>query len=820
MSMLTNNIKYGIRQLLKTPVFSIIAIFSLAIGIGANTAVFSLINSVKLKTLPVTAPEELIMFRWETPSVWCLWHKDSFVRTNADKDFCSDAFRYEDYCYLRDNVTSVPQLTAHGRLYGLHINVQGKLGRAEGMMVDGNFFDFMGLKPYLGRLLSDSDNLEQSEPVAVISYKCWRDTFNSDPKVAGKDVILEDTCMKVIGVLPEAFIGVYQGTRIDYVIPASLQKLFSKDFRYGYEVVARAKNDKQISAVRAEVALLIDRLVQPRSRDGNKVDVEVFADKCPAGNPRYNYYLSKPLPIMAGLVAVVLLLACVNLAGLLLVRGITRQHEFAVRQAFGARRINLIYQLFIEIAILSFLGAVIGLVLSSLCKTVLARMLWNPDISLYQPNDWRVISFTLLATLLTMLIFGLLPALRATKVEVFTGLKNKFSDGIVHMKLGGALVVVQIGLALFLLTGAVMLVKTLNNLDNIDVGFNVENILTFELNPRSVGYDGPEIIDFHDRAQEAFAGIPGVKAVSCSQTKMLGWSCYSMSVRDLTLPNNEVLERFSYNFMLAGKQFLHNMQIPLVWGRDFEESDSLASANTIILNETLAKELYGEANPVGLPFAADPRYTVIGVCRDFKPSNIKQEVSGCAIFNVNQKARDVSGLYFQLKTTIAPEKIIPSVRLAVADIDNRVYVSNISSQADVLSDQTRRERLFACFTGGFAGMALLLSCIGLYGILSFQVNRRRREIGIRMALGATCKGLMLSYLQKVTIMAVIGFALALPAIYAGRQIISSYLWGIEPFDPASIMLSMCLLYIVLLFSAYIPARRASTIDPMEALRYE
>ncbi|MBN2595008.1 MAG: ABC transporter permease [Sedimentisphaerales bacterium] len=820
MSTLINDIRHGIRKLWKNPIFTAVAVLTLALGIGANTAIFSLMNAVKIRSLPVSHPEQLHNLKWVGDSTRG-WVRNSYVKQLPNNQWSSDAFSQENYCNMRDHATNVSDVMAMGRVWGMVVRTEQHMVKAEGMLVSGNCFQGWGLKPQLGRLIEPDHDRQDAEAVTVISYDCWKSHFYQARDIVGQIVVLNGASFTVIGVLPQDFHGPYMGTDIGFYMPIATQPLVAPHHTKGYEVMVRLKPETSQEQTLSELNVLYYQAVYagvPAEKQGM---LRLEMEDASQGRVRYSHSLARPLPILMGMVGIVLLLTCVNLAGLLLARGTARQRDLSICQALGAGRWRLIRQLLTETLLLALLCAAVGLLLATNVKVTLSRLLWSSHTTMNLSNDWMVFGFTMVLAVVTLLLFGLLPAFYTTRSEFNALLKDRSSAGSSRMRLGRSLVVVQVVLSLVLLTGAGLLMRTLANLNNIPIGFNSEKLLTFYLNPEVSGYEGKSINNIHQQVQSSMLALPGVESVTSSQGLALRQGSTILSMFAFAMLSGKTESQpFSCKYKNVGPGYLSTMGIPLLKGRDFTEGDNQNAKRVVILNEHLSQTLFGDQDPVGRPFPFDEDCQIIGICSNFKNVHIKEGYDALALFPYDQNVKQITRLGYNVRTRHTAQALIPQILKTIAAIDRNLLVEDIKTQNECIRDMTRSERLFASLSCGFAGIAVGLSCLGLYGLLAYQVTRRTQEIGIRMALGASSRQVLLPILRSGLIMVLIGVALGLPAVVATTRLIRSRLWGIQPHDPVTIIVSVIILLVVAIIAAWIPAHRAARVDPMQALRYE
>jgi len=812
MSTIWQDIRYGFRMLLKNPGFTAVVILIVGLGVGANTAIFNVLNALMLRSLPVRNPRQLRIITWEgnlTPPInWTM------LRT---------VFSYQTYQDFRDHGVGLAEVFAFsdmsGHINDLNVSARGRADTAGGVMISDNYFRGLGLNALMGQTITSDHDRPEAEPVTVISYAAWQRYFAGDPQAIGETVALNRHSFKVIGVLPQGFQGLVPGERRDFYVPMSAHPLMrngsAEETSYWWvQVMARLAPDAQESQVRTSLEALFARTERDvHSREPQKT-FRIVMEDASCGLLASQKDLIKSLRILLGLVGIVLLVTCVNLAGLLLARGTRRQHELAVRAALGAGRWLLIRQLLTESLLIALVGAGLGLILASWGKIALFHLLLPPGASLDLYSDSRVLVFTLLVSLATALLAGLLPAFRSTSNSSVAVLKDRSSLGVPRLKLGRALVSVQIGLSLLLLMGGGLFARTLVNLYRVETGFNTRNLLVFKPGGLWDSYDGEQLKSFHEQFSTSLRSLPGVLAVGRSNFPLLSSISNMMEIH---LPHRS--GSFHSKDVRVDQSFLTTMGIPLVMGRHFNPNDFETSQKVVIVNQAFVKAAYPDENPIDKIISSGFRefedYRIIGVCGDIKYDDIKKP-SEPIVFRPDASYIEC----YMVRTVTDPQSLIPAVRKALAAIDPTLPLRYIKTQYIQLNESIARERCFAFLATTLALLAVLLSCIGLYGLMAYHVARRTGEIGIRVALGATPRNIAWPILRSALLMAAAGIALGVPAVFATVQIVRSYLFGIEPYDPVTLVGAIVLLLVVAVLAAWIPARRAAKVDPMEALRYE
>ena len=806
------DVRYGLRQLMKKPLFSFIAILMLALGVGANTAVFGLLNSVLLRPLPVRNPDELRGINWVGD--FCPGNIHGRVTSTPNGEQISNTFTYPTFCAFRDQGQKVAEFFAYmgfNTFDPLTIQIRDQAFTADGMMVSGNFFQVLGLEPVLGRTIMPEDDQPNVSPVAVISYQAWQNYFGGGRDAIGQTILLKQVSTTVIGVLPENFLGVEKGRRRDFYVPLALQPqiegicaLEASD-TWWVEVMARAKpsvDDVQASHL---LGALFTRMTGETVVNASEKNLRIILTDGRSGlsgalAPQ-RLTMTKPLYVLFGLVGIVLLVTCVNLAGLLLARGMTRHHEFAVRSALGARRGHLIRQLLTESIILSVIGVGCGFLLATWIKPVLARILWPSGVIVNLQSDLYVCGFVLTILVFTTILFGLLPALRVTRMNPVIHLKQRIMHGVPRLRLSRILISIQVGLSLMLLVMAGLFARTLINIWCIETGFNIENMLVFRAD---TGKRHAEFIT-------AMSAVPDVQAVTYSNLPLLNRGRSSTTIPSPGKLSGE-LNILKLN---VGETFLQTMGIPLLAGRDFKTIDTESSQNTIIVNQFLVESAFPDENPIGYTLRIHQKdYSIVGVCGNTKYYDLKMAYEPIVFFPVRH------GAFYAMHTKGNPQRLIPMARQVLASVNPGVALSDVKTLKAQIHENTLQERSFAWLASSLAFLAILESCIGLYGLMTQSVARRTGEIGIRMAVGASPLAVAWPVLRSALLMAMAGMIISVPVILAIVRMIRSYLFGIEPYDPITLIGAVILLLGVVTLAAWIPARRAAKIDPMVALRYE
>jgi predicted permease len=814
MTTLINDIKYSIRQLIKSPAFTVVAVVSLSVGIGANTAIFSLLNAVMLRTLPVPRAQELrvIDFEAEGYSYSCYSGGDG-----------SNSFPYPAYASFRDHAQGFKEVFAFSRLY--NITAVSPIGArtTQGLMVSGNFFSGYGAQALIGRTITPEDDQPEAALVAVITYRAWERYFGGNPDVIGRTVALNKAVFTIVGVLPRRYVAPIVGDPVDFYVPLvaaqpQLKPGWSPASTEHWWVQIMARRDLETNEAQAHTSLhLLFSQFLETSRDSlTQPEILLQEGKCGLGGRR----TAEPLWVLQALVAVILIIACANLASLLLARGASRRHELAVRAAMGAGRRDLMRQSFVESLLLSLCGAGIGLLFSLWIKTGLLRFFVAQEIDLHLDvsMDTRVLVFTLAVAAITTFLCGIIPAWQAARVQPLAGLKDNRTQAAPRLRIGKALIAIQMGLSVLLVLGTGLLIQTLIHLHRVDPGFDVENLLVFHVNPGQAGYKDQDLVDFYEQTRQTLAGIPGTRSVAFSSRCLLSGG---IEAGGFDIPGWSDLTRFQRqaHVLLVSDNFLKIMGIHLLSGRPFNASDNSSAGHVAIVNETFARTFFPQEDVLGKHFKrGENEYEIVGLCRDAAYANLRDTVPPTFYFPSAQHPR--GGMTFTIRSVVPPMSLVSTVHSRLAQIDRNIPLEKVTTQQQVVKDSVATERLFSILCGILSCLALSLCCIGLYGLMTYNVTRRTSEMGIRMAFGARPRDVARPILCEALVLAAIGVAIGMPLALAVTQLMRSTFFGIKPHDPVTVTGSVALLLTIAVLAAWVPARRAAKIDPMEALRYE
>jgi predicted permease len=822
---LSQDFRYALRTLARSPGFAAVAVLSLALGIGVNTAIFSLLNAVLLRSLPVRNPQELRVANWvaRNPEV-SNYTGDGMGRTATGLTY-SGSFPYPAYRDFRDRGTGFAEVFAFFPLSNVTAIVRGQAGVAMGLMVSGNFFAGYGAQTLIGRPIAPEDDRPAAAPVAVITYRCWERYFSLDPGVIGQRVTLNQNAFTIIGVLARGFAGPLVGDPFDFYIPLSAQPQMAPTRPLGsgkhwwVQIMARLAPGANEAHAQASLDVLFRQVL---SASDNKMEQPgIWLEDGRRGPLKTRQQIGQPLWALLAVVGLLLLIVCANLAGLLLARGAARQHEMAVRAAMGANRGRLIRQSLTESMVLSLAGGSLGLVFAAWSNAGLPALLarFQENIQFDTSLDANVLGFTFGVAIVATLLSGLLPALRASRVDPAAGLKDRSALGSPRLRLGKVLVSVQVGLSVLLVVVAGLLIETFANLSRVDPGFDPENLLVFRLNAGQAGYKGAQLENFFENVRRSLAAIPGVREVALSDLALVGGarSSSGISIPGRAAGHNEQLQASQ---LIVSDSIFATMGIGMLLGRDFGLVDTGTSPKVAVVNESFARSFLRNKSPVGQAFNVGPEdaYQIVGVCRDAKYNNLRNEILPTMYFPYSQYP--VGSMFFEVRSVLPALALAPAIRKVVAAADPNIPVADLRTQKQLLDNSVLPERLFASLCSFLALLAVLLSYIGLFGLMAYNVARRTGEIGIRMALGAGPGDVARPIVREALLLAAAGLAAGVPVALALARIIRGALYGVQPYDPATIVGGAMILLLIAALAAWIPARRAARVDPMSALRCE
>jgi predicted permease len=827
-------IKYALRTLFKTPFVTAVAVLSLALGIGANAAIFSLFDQMLLRPLPVPNPTELINLSAPGP-------KPGSQSCGQAGD-CDVVFSYAMFRDLERAQTVLTGLVAHVG-FGANLAYKNEPITGEGMLVSGSYFPTLQLSPVIGRLINSNDDaVVNSGFVAVLSYAYWQSHFASDPGVVGQTIVVNGQTLEIIGVAPRDFYGTTLGNTPLVFVPITMREKLTgwarfEDRRvYWSYLFGRLKPGVSIEQARTALNGIykpiindVEAPLQNGMSDQTMVKFkakEIVVEPGKMGQSSMHNEARTPLYMLFGITGIVLLIACANIANLLLARGANRSTEMAVRLALGASRKTLMIQLLTESILLAFMGGLASLLVAKWTLGLIASLLPSePSGALAFELQPAVLGFAALMSIATGLLFGMFPALHSTRSDLITSIRagaGQLSGAKGAARVRNALVTVQIALATALLISAGLFLKSLINVSKVDLGVKVDDVVTFGISPDRSGYDSTRSQVLFDRVEEELRAVPGVTGVASSLVPLLAGSNWGTDVNVQGFASGPDIDNNSrYNEVSAG--YFTTMGIPLLAGRDFTPADLKGSPKVAIVNEAFAKKFNMGTDVVGKFMSGNGNDSlttqIIGFAKDAKYSEVKRDVPAL-FFTPWHQDGNVGSISFYVRTALPPEQLVQAIGPLMKKIDPGIPIEELRTMPQQIKENVFLDRMISILSACFALLATLLAGVGLYGVLAYTVAQRTREIGVRMALGADAMKVRVMVLRQVLGMMVIGAVVGvLGALGAGRAA-QSLLFGLQGHDPLVFAVSLVVLAAVALTAGYLPARRASRVEPIKALHYE
>ena len=822
-----NDIRYALRVLAKSPGFACVVVFTLALGIGANAAIFSLMDRVLLQSLPVANADQLVVLSAHDP------------KEEPDID---GAFSYPMYQDLRDKNDVFSGVIVRG---GTQMNVSygDQTERVRGELVSGNFFEVLGVRPWAGRLFTqDDDRTPGAHPVAVLSYAYWESRFGNDPDLIGKTILLNEQPLTVIGITPPGFYGVSLSNNPDVRVPMMMTPVFNprpanrlqrRQLQW-LSVMARRKPEVSQQQAQASLDVLYRQLREAEAQQlpagASAFDREQFLAQRIAVLPgdqglrHLQVELKTSLLLLFGATCAVLLILCANLANLMMARATVRAQETAVRLALGAGRMRLLRQWLTEGVVLAVIGGIVGVVVALWIKAGLMAFI-PPDfrVNLSGSFDWRLYLFIFGVALLLGIAFSLAPAIQAARQVFAPGLRlesRSFTSAGKLVSLRSALILVQVALSLPLLFTAALLLRTLQNLRAVDTGFGKENVLLASVNPALNGYTPERSANFFNELLARTRALPGVKFASLGSDSPIsgGWDMNGIVVEGYKPREGE---RMACDATYVSTDYFKTLSIPLVTGRDFSDEDREGSPKVVIVNERLARYFFGTADALGkkIGLGKVPDMTIVGVVKDAQYINLREERRRHFYVPTTQE-KALSNLTLHVKTDSEPKMVAESLRAELNALDPHLPLYNVKTLSTEIDESLLQERLVTWLSSAFGLLATLLTALGLYGVLTFSVARRTREIGIRVALGAQRSDVFKLIMIRGVLLVGVGVLAGVGASIALARLLASLLFGVEPGNVMTLVLVSAGLVVVALVACWVPARRATQVDPLVALRYE
>ncbi|HEU5453453.1 MAG TPA: ABC transporter permease [Terriglobales bacterium] len=836
---LCGDLAYTVRLLRKSPGFTAVALLSLALGIGANTTIFTFANHFLIERLHVPHPEQLRLFTVTAKRNSILHHMWGNTRRVGQGAFSTTSFTYPIYEQLRGQQKLLKVFAFKD--VDITATIDGEAVVLGGEMVSGNYYQEMQINPQLGRPIQPQDDAAPgSGPVAVISDGFWARRFGRSPGVIGKTIELNLTPITIVGVNPAGFTGALQAQRSpDVFFPLSMQPLLEPRGKKGsllgdpdnwwVLMMGRLQPGMSPEKTLAAMRVAFDQAVHATiAVKANETVPVLTLDDGSRGLQIEGEDLRSPILVLMTLVGVVLLLACVNLANLLLARSSARLREMSVRFALGAGRARILRQVLTECVALSLAGGGLGLCLAYWARKAIPAVMsngWDPA-TVPPPLDWRVFAYTAALAVITGLIFGLAPALKASRVEINSGLKEGAQPVTARRRgyASKALVSFQVALSLLLVVAAGLFVRTVMNLSTAELGFEAKNLVLFGIAPPPSRYPAGQDVALVRRLEQRLAAVPGAQSVTVSAIPLVANSMWN----DDFVPEGETQrpgEQGYADVNAVGAQFFTTMGIPIIAGRGFNDGDSETSPKVAVINQALARRFFPNVNPIGRSFNkehAEPLrdIRIVGICGDTKYQDLREDAPPMFFVPYRQQLTVPFGVTFEVRTSLKPAALVPSLRAALQSVDKDLPLVDARTQEQQIAATMMQERIFGELTACFGVLALTLACIGIYGILAYSVARRTNEIGIRIALGARARQVLGMVLGEASWMALVGVAAGAAGALALSRFVGSLLYGIRAADPATFLAAAVLLFAVAVLAGWLPARRASRIQPLQALRHD
>jgi predicted permease len=848
------DIRYALRMLAKSPSFTLVAVLTIALGVGANTALFSVVDAVLLKKLPVKDPDQLVLFK-------ASWNSETFGpggfngsnRYNPETHITSGtSFPLQTLARFRQDQSVLSEVFAFAPL-DITMNAGGQAEVVSAQAVSGNYYAALGVPALLGRTITDADDNAGVTPVAVLSHRLWTTRFNSDPAIVGKQVNINNVAFTIAGVTPAGFLGASNvGTAQDVTVPIAWEPQISGERTnmrgagiWWLRLMGRLKPGATIEQAQAALAEPFQASVLEHRAARQARAKQPLRTLDPADLPRLGVDsgsqgemdsrrgLVTPLRLLLGVVGVVLLIACANVANLLLARASARKKEIAVRLALGASRGRLVRQLLTESVMLAVAGGALGMLFALWIKNGLLVVTdWGGRwMSALEPSlDLRVFGFTLALSVLTGLVFGMVPALRATRLDVTPSLKDaaRGSSAINRSLLSKSLVVAQVSLSVLLLIGAGLLVRTVRNLRHVETGFNSQNLLLFDVEPGAIGYEDDRLAALYEQMFTRLEAVPGVQSVTFSRHPLLAFSSTtdSVFVEGELGPDGKPRDTDT-KIHTVRENFLPAMEIPLLLGRNLDARDDAAAQQVAVVNQSFVKAHFPNQSPLGKRFGFEAEkpaeIEIVGVARDAKYTSQRDEIEQTVYRPWRQSLKSMAGGTVEVRTGGDPTAYVAGIRQAMHEVNSNLPLSNIRTQVQQADETLAMERMFAKLFALFGLIAQQLAAIGLYGVMAYTVAQRTKEIGIRMALGADRARVLRMILRQGMALTLLGVGVGLAGAFVLTKYLESLtdmLFGVEARDPWTFGAIGVLLIVVTLVACLVPARRATRVDPLVALRYE
>lgn len=830
------DLRFAIRLLRKNRGFAAVAVLTLGLGIGANTAIYSFMESILMRSLPVADPASLVVLNWHSRpprdggKEWVhVMQAVSGTAWDGDKGaMVSGMFPYGAFETLRRDNPVFSTLFGHFNGGKRNLSIRGRATVAHAEYVSGEYFRGLSVSPAAGRLIEPEDDRRGAPPVAVMSYAASQNRFGGPSQAIGQSIFIDSVAFTVVGVASPAFFGVDPAWVPDIYLPlqtnlvldgTGTERMYQEDNYYWIEMMGRLRPGVSLVQAQAVLAPQFHQWVAATAKtDGERAKLPALTlNPGAAGLSSLRREYSKPLYVLMAMVGLILVIACANIANLLLARAAARRHEISVRLSLGAGRFRVVRQLLTESLLLAVAGGALGILFAGWGMRWLTLLLSDgrENFTLHAELNWTVLGSTAALSLVCGLLFGLAPALQSTRTDLTPGLKIGRTGGSRRWP-QNALVVAQLALSMIVVVAAGLFVQTLNKLHSVELGYTRENILLFSVDAPKAGHRDPETANFYADLRRRLETIPGVSGATLSNSSIIraGHARGQMKAGEVTIEGARVL--------VTGANFLTTMQIPILYGREIDDRDQRNSAPVAVISERLARTYFGNESPVGrhITFVAQKRTVeVVGVSANLRYGRLKGQ-SPMTVFLAASQNDSNGEMTYALRTAGDPLRHVNAVREIVQKADARIPVTNIVTQAAEIDSTISQEVSFAKLCTGFATLALLIACVGLYGTVSYAVAQQVKEIGIRMALGAGRRLVVWMVLRRVLLLVAIGLAVSIPAALGASQLVKSFLFQTEPNDPVVLAIAGTILVTAAILAGYAPARRASRIDPLVALRHE
>ena len=843
------DLRHGFRVLAQAKGWTAVVIVSLAVGIGANAAIFTAINGLMLRKLPVRDPDGIVRLRWAGENDMANNSSDyGSVANLPTGEHVQTTFSYPMFEHFRSANQTLADIAGSVPRASVTVTIDGRAETATALLTTGNYYEMLGVNARIGRTLTSQDDEPSAPAVAMLSHRFWQSRFGASQDIVGKTIRINTVPVTIVGVTPQEFTGTLRvtGDLQDVLAPLKLDDQIGSDgprrsdaTHWWVPLIGRLKPGIQPEQVRGNLEGVfqhqaragmeahlssLDEPTRNLSMNQNRTDVpRLIVESGSRGVYDVGAQQARAIEILASIVALVLLLVCANVANLLLSRVASRQKEFSIRLSIGATRARLVRQLLTESLLLSAMGGAAGFFIARWGQALLPA-----PVGTSAAPDWPVVGFTALVTALAGVVFGIVPALRGTRMEVGTALKESSrSVAGANTVLSRGLLVLQVSISLVLLVGAGLFLRTLGNLRSVDIGWNPRNLVFVRVDAEGAQLDDERKLRFFQDGMDRLRAIPGVRHATVSKPTLMsgGVSGTALYVQGRVYPKGKdsyVEERDDINRVVVAPNYFEAMGIPLVAGRAFTDRDNQKAPEVAIINQAAARKFFPNENPIGRRFGTSiddtPDIEIVGILRDVRYNNLREAPPPTMYLPHLQS--NPEDLVFSVRTAGDPASVMSAARAAVSAANPNIPVVAVQTQLATLEQRYAQEKVLAQAYALFGGIALFVAAIGLFGLMSYNVSRRTREIGIRMAMGAQREEVLGLILRESMLLVVVGMVIGIAASLAAGHLVASQLFGLEPTDPVTMFIAMAVMLAVSSAAGYLPARRAARVDPMIALRYE